>query len=145
MTNQKTVPSFDALTGLFLFKNSNSLFLKGLLLGLITMIVIGFSKQVYLIDSSFVVFGLLALAFTSYSLLNKKWSQAIVGFFAFLSVASDFLLYDYVASIKWLMIIPVISYIYTLWQQGDYKKELAILTLFAIYELTEFLQLDMFW
>jgi len=145
MNHQKTIPSFESLTGIFLFKNSNSIFLKGLLLGLVAMIIIGLSNQAYLIDSSFSMFGLLAVAFTIYCLLNKKWSQAIVGFFAFLSIASDFLLYDYVDAIKWLMIIPVLSYCYILWQQADYKKELPILTIFAIYQLTEFLQLDMFW
>lgn len=130
-----------ALAGVFLFwHKTNSNLLKGILVGLIICATAGFSKQAYIVDSTYFFFGVLALIFSCYAFINKKWSALIIASFTFLSVCSSFFFYDYMESIKFLMIVPILTMLFVMKEWNKHINELSILVVFSIYALTQFLQ-----
>ena len=141
MIYQIIIISVGGLIGLIFFKKTGPNFLKGFLIMLLVILLFSLSNQQYIIDSSFFVFGLLALAFSAYSLYKQNWLSLIISLFTVISVFVDFMIYSYVNEFKWLMIIPILSFVLVLRRWRDYEKELSILTVFAAYESTEFLQL----
>lgn len=130
-----------ALAGVFLFwHKTSSTLLKGILIGLIICATAGFSKQTYIVDSTYFIFGVLALIFSGYAFINKKWFALIIAAFTFLSVCSSFFFYDYLESIKFLMIVPIITMLFIIKEWHKHINELSILGVFSIYALTQFLQ-----
>jgi len=130
-----------ALAGVVLFwTKTQPKLLKALLIGLLVCAAAGFSKQNYFIDSSFFLFGILALIFSIYSYLNKKWLAFVIGGFAMLSVCSSFFMYDYVGLIRYFMVVPIIAMLVVIKDWKKHSSELAILMVFSVYEYCQFLQ-----
>ncbi|WP_394908007.1 hypothetical protein [uncultured Mesonia sp.] len=145
MTFEKIIIILGLLIGIFLFKKTKPDYLKAILIGLILVFVLTFFPQKLPTNISFYSFGLLTFIFTILSGLKKKWFNLIIGFFAFISFVSAALEFPYANELKLLMIIPIISYFWTLKKLIIYKNALSISTILVAYELTEFLKMTIKW
>ena len=145
MTYEIIIIGIGVLIGLSLFKKTNPIFIKGILVGLVVTFVLTFFGQQLLTDISFFSFGILTLIFTVYSGMNKKWLNLIVGLFAFVSFFFILMNYPFANELKLLMIIPIFCYLLIFRNWKKYNNELSILTILVAYELTEFLRLAEQW
>ncbi len=132
--------------GLFLLNKTKPVFLKVTLLILVSCSILSFYQDSDLINTiSFLGFGILALVFSIYSGINKKWLNLIIGLFAFVSFFFKVMYYPYANELKLSMIIPIIIYIVLLIKNKLENNQLSILTILVAYELTEFLKLITLW
>jgi len=138
LTLQKTIIGVGIIVGLYLFGKTKPTFLKAILVGFILSYGLTFFNGTILIDISFFSFGILTLGFTVWSGLHKKWLNSVIGLFGFLSFLWGLLHYEHVNLLQFLMTIPIILFILTLFNLRKYKGEMSILTILAAYELTEF-------
>ncbi|WP_452227660.1 MULTISPECIES: hypothetical protein [unclassified Lacinutrix] len=146
MTYEKIIIGAGALMGLFLLNKTKPVFLKVTLLILVSCSILSFYQDSDLINTiSFLGFGILALVFSIYSGINKKWLNLIIGLFAFVSFFFKVMYYPYANELKLSMIIPIIIYIVLLIKNKLENNQLSILTILVAYELTEFLKLITLW
>ena len=61
-----------------------------------------------------------------------------IGVFTFLSFVWTLFDYQFWNLLQFLMIIPLVCYIWSLFEWRKYEKELSVLTVLASYELSEF-------
>ena len=139
MTQTKIIIGIGVLIGLLLFKKTKSTFLKVILTGLSICYGLGYFIEFPIGTFAFITFGIFALAFSIWCGINKKWNGLIIGLFTFLSFIWTIFGYQFGNLIQFLMLIPLLSYIWTLTRWRKYEKELSILTILASYELSEFL------
>lgn len=129
------------LVGILLFKKTNPIFLKGLLLGLILSFALSFFQNSFLKSVSYISFGLIALVYTIISGRKKKWLNLVISFFVFLSLLFKFNHLAYANELQLGMIIPIICFALVLKDWKTHLSELSILSIFFAYEITEFIQL----
>jgi hypothetical protein len=141
----KIIIGIGILIGILLFKKTKPKILVGILVGLIISFVLSFIENELLTNISFISFGILSFIFVAYSGIKIKWLNLIIGLFAFVSFFSKLMHFPYANELKLLMIIPIVCYVLTLRKKEKYENELSILTIFAAYELSEFIKLTEHW
>ena len=139
MLHTKIIIGIGVLIGLLLFNKTKPDFLKAILIGLSVCYGLGYFAEFPIGTVAFMLFGILALVFAIWCGKNNKWIGFIIGAFTFVSYVWMFLSYPYANELKLMMIVPIICYVWTLIKYRNYKKEISVLTIFASYELSEFL------
>ena len=139
MTLQKVIIGIAILAGLLLFPKTKPTFLKIILTGLAISFGLTFFKNQLLTDLSFFSFGILSLGFSVHQASNRKWSNFVIGLFAFLSFLWALFEHPFIGELRFLMLLPIGLYIWTLIKKWKTENGLSILTVLAFYELSEFL------
>ncbi|OAB78400.1 hypothetical protein ULVI_10550 [Cochleicola gelatinilyticus] len=139
MTHTKIIIGIGVLIGLLLFNKTKPNFLKLILVGLSICFTLGYFMEFPIGTVAFMSFGILALVFSIWCVMNKNIISFLIGIFTFLSFVWTLFDYQFWNLLQFLMIIPLFCYIWTLIKYPNYKKELSVLTILASYELSEFL------
>tara|TARA_R110000744_G_C18951541_1_gene515734 strand:+ start:59 stop:502 length:444 start_codon:yes stop_codon:yes gene_type:complete len=139
LTQTKIIIGIGVLIGLLLYNRTKPNTLKGILIGLTLSYGGGYFMEFPIGTVAFISFGIVALGFTVWSGLNKKWFSLIIGVFTFLSFIWTLFDYQFWNFLQFLMIIPLTCYIWILSRWRKHINELSILTILASFELTEFL------
>ena len=141
MTALKIIIGLGVFLGLLQFFRTKTVFLKFVLVGLSSCLVLGYFTELPIKSEVFIAFGVIILVFSAWAVWKQKWLEAVIGFFAFLSVL--WILFDYPQYnfLQFLMILPLAVYIWTLIKWQKYNHIHAVLTLLASYELSEFVRL----
>lgn len=129
------------ILSLFYFKNTQSNFLKWILIGLILSVVVPFLSVPILTTFGYFVFGILSLIYTFYCFKLKKHLGMIIGLFVFISFLVSILNLPLLNEVRLMMIVPVLCFAFTFKSPIKYQNELSILIIFAFYQLGELLQL----
>lgn len=140
MTQTKIIIGIGVLIGLLLIKNTKPLFLKVIFIGLAVSYGLGYFAEFPVGTVSFLLFGVLALAFSIWCGINKKWTGLIIGIFTFISFLILIMAYPYSNELKITKVIPIISFLLIFRKLEVYKNEISILTILVSYELSEFLK-----
>jgi len=116
-------------------------FLKVILLSLSTCIILGYFTEIPFKSAVFITFGATALVFSIWAAMKRKWIIVIIGIFTVLSVLWILLQYPNYNFLQFLMIIPLLCYLWTLVKWQQYKYVISVLTVLAFYELSELFRL----
>jgi len=142
MINEKIIVGISALIGLLLFNKTKPVFLKVLLLILISLFIISFYEDsLWLNTISFFGFGMLSILFCVYNGIKKKWLNLIIGLFAFAAFFFKLNHYPFANELRLSMIIPILIYLVLLLKSKFEHNQLSILTILVAYELSCFLEL----
>jgi hypothetical protein len=139
MTQQKIIIGIGILAGLSLFLKTKPTLLKGILIGLAISFGLTFFKNQFLTDLSFFSFGILTLGFSVHQAINRKWTNFVIGLFSFLFFIWGLFQYPFTGELRFLAVLPVGLYVWTLVKKWKTENSLSILTVLAFYELSEFL------
>ncbi|TBN00921.1 hypothetical protein EYD45_13950 [Hyunsoonleella flava] len=139
MTQQKVIIGIGILAGLLLYAKTKPTFLKVILIGLSISFGLTFFKNQLLTDLSFFSFGILTIGFSVHQAANRKWTNFAIGLFAFLSFIWGLFQYPFIGELRFLMLLPIGLYIWTLITKWNTENGLSILTVLTFYELSEFL------
>ena len=126
------------ILALVFIRKKTNLTLWLLEIGLVLVLLMGLSGQAYMQDSAHFAIGLLAIGFTFYTINQKLWLALPVGVAVCISVASDFFFFSYAATLKWVLILPVVLLLVIFFSTGAYRKihsTSVLLTAFALIEL----------
>jgi hypothetical protein len=145
MTYVRIIILIGIIIGILLFKKTKPNFSKGLLIGFVLSLGISFFGTELSKTISFLSFGILTFIFSVYSGINKKWLNLIIGLFAFVSFFFKSMHFPYGSELELSMIIPIIVYLVILGKDKFKNKQLSILTILIVYELTDFLKLITKW
>lgn len=145
MIYTKIIIGIGVAIGLLLYKKTNPIILKVILIGLALSYGSSFFMQFSIGTTAYLSFGLIALVFAILSGVNKKWMSLIIGLFAFMSFLFYFNHYPYVNIMRLLMLIPIASYSLILRKWNQHINRLSVLTILAAYELTELILLIEQW
>ncbi|MDV7139772.1 hypothetical protein R3X28_12840 [Maribacter sp. TH_r10] len=145
MTYQNIIIGIGLLVGLFLFPKTKPNLLRAIFIGLAISFGLSFFKEPLLLNLSFFSFGALTLGFLIYQGLNGKWTNFVIGLFAFLSFLWSSMNWLLIGELRFLMLVPVGLYVWTLIKKRESENGLSILTVFACYELSEFVILMEQW
>ena len=145
MTYQKIIIGIGILAGLFLLSKTKPTLLKAILIGLVISFGLTFFTEPLLINLSFFSFGVLTLIFSIHQGVKGKWTNFTIGLFAFLSFLWSLMHWPFIGELRFLMIIPIAIYVWTLIKKRETENGLSILTILSCYELSEFLILMEQW
>lgn len=146
MVYEKMIIGIGVLIALLLFNKTKPVFLKVFLFILVSSFILSFYIDSVINNTiSFFGLGILALIFSIFSGINKKWLNLIVGLFAFVSFFFKLMYYPYALEFQMSMIIPIIIYIVVLIKNKLNTNQISIMTVLVAYELTEFLKLIKLW
>ncbi|MEK6155687.1 hypothetical protein WIW50_20675 [Flavobacteriaceae bacterium 3-367] len=145
MAYQKIIVGIGVLLGLLLLRRTKPTFLKAILIGLAISFGLTFFTEKLLVNISFFSFGILTLGFSIHQGIHKKWRNFIIGLFAFLSFLWSLSHWPLIGELRFLMIIPIALYVWTLVKKRETENGLSIITILAWYELSEFLILMEQW
>jgi hypothetical protein len=145
MTYQNFIIGIGILVGLFLLPKTKPNFQRTILIGLVISFGLSFFKEPLLLNLSFFSFGALTLGFFISQGLKRKWTNFVIGLFAFLSFLWSLMNWLLIGELRFLMIVPVGLYIWTLIKKRESENGLSILTVLACYELSEFIILMEQW
>ena len=141
MTFGRILLLIGMVIGTLLFQKTKPIFMKIILIGFLLSLSVSFIENQTLHTFSFVTFGLLSLAFSIYSVINKKWLNLLIGLFAFVSFLFKLFHFPLSNELKLMMLIPLIAYFFILKNPKLHLNELSVLTILITYELFIFLQL----
>lgn len=141
MLQTKIIVGIGVAVGILFYKNTSPLFLKILFVGLALSYAAAHFVVYPLGTLSYLLFGGLALLFSLWSLIYRKWLSLILGSFTSLSFLSMALSFPYAIELEFAMIIPVIFYLIALFDFKKYKRQLSILTVLVAYCLSEFVSI----
>ena len=145
-TIQDIIIIIGILIGSFLFQKTKPNLMKGILIGLILSIGLPFlSTKLIIINATYWIFGILTLIFAVYNLLNKKWLNFIIGFFAFASFLFALMNWPFYNVLMILMTIPFVCYLIVTKNWKSNINQLGVLTILGLYELTLILRIVKLW
>jgi hypothetical protein len=134
------------LIGAFLFRKTKPTLIKGILLGLILSMVLPFlSTKLIIINVTYWTFGILTLILAFFNLINKKWLNFMIGFFAFLSFLFALMSWPFYNALFISMIIPFVCYLVVVKNWKLNINQLGVLTILGLYELTLILRIVKQW
>ena len=137
MTQQEIIFGIGIVAGLLLYPKTKQTIIKVILIGLIISLGLAFFKNQLLTNLSFFSFGILTLVFSIQQSVIGKWTNSVIGLFAFLSFIWSLFQYPFIGELRLLMLLPIGIYIWTLIKKWKTENGLSVLTVLAFYELSE--------
>ena len=135
----KIILGIGTISGILLYKKTNPLFLKIILIGFLFSYLLGYYVVWPIGTVSFLLFGVFVLTFMIWCGIKRKWLQAIISLFVIVSFVFILENYPYANEMKLLMILPILIQLWIFWNWRKHVKELSILIILFAYELTELL------
>lgn len=145
MLTAKIILGIGIFLGVLLYKKTNPIFLKILVLCFVLSYCIGYYVEWPLGTISFLSFGVFVLAFLVWCIINKKWLYTIIGLFVLTSFVFAMENYPYSPELRLSMIIPISIQIWIFKHWRKYLKELSIMIILFSYELIELISLIEQW
>jgi len=145
MTLTKVLFGIGIVAGLLMFNRTKPILLKIVLVALALSMALAFFEDYININIPYFGFGFLTLGFTVWCGIEGKWTSLVIGLFAFLSFLWSYLNWSLIGELRFLMIAPIIIYIWTLIKKRESENALSILTLLVFFELSDFLILMRQW
>ena len=145
MTQLKIIIGLGVITGLLLFFKTKTTFLKVVLGCLSIALLLGYFTELPIKGVVFIGFGITVLIFLIWAALKRKWVEGLIGVFALLSFLWIMLDFPQYNLLQFLMIIPLVCYIWTLIKWKKYSSVISVLTVLAAYEISELVRLLQIW
>ena len=124
MTLPKVLFGIGIVLSLLLFNKTKPVLLRIILIALALSMGLAFFEDYININIPYFGFGVLTLGFTIWSGIEEKWNCLFIGLFAFLSFLWSYLHWPFVGELRFLMVVPIIIYIWTLVKKGNRKMHL---------------------
>lgn len=143
---QEVIFGIGVLIGLLLFKKTNPILLKIILVGLAVCFFLGL-LNVSIIASTigFIGFGILSFIFAVYCLVKKLWLEAVIGIFATITIIQGIMNWPYYSEMQLSMIIPILCFIIICVNWKRHIHQISISIVLTFYMLTLFLDLIKGW
>lgn len=145
MTYHNLIFGIGILIGLLMFKRTKPVLLKILIIGFAVCYIMPMFRSQITINIGFFGFGFLTMIFIVWSLLKSYWIGVLTSFFALTVLMWRILHWEFLWEIRFLLIIPILWYVYLLIKKKTEKNEFSVLTIITAFNLTEFLTLIERW
>ena len=142
---QKIIFGIGVIVGLVLFKKTNPILLKLILIGLAVCYVLGLLNHQITSTIGFVGFGILSLTFGIYSANKKMWLNMIIGFSASITIIHSIMNWPFYGIMQFAMITPIICYLIICLNWKKYINEFSISTILTFYMTTLFVDFISKW